>query len=143
MPKVSEEMTRDVVQVSPTDSALDAARKMKSASVGTVIVADQANKPLGVVTDRKLATDVLAEQRDPATTKMSDLSPSDPFTVSQDASVCDAVQSMSNHDLRRMPVVDNQERVVGVLSTADVAKDHAKECERCAENILNITSKYA
>ncbi|HZW57644.1 MAG TPA: CBS domain-containing protein [Nitrososphaerales archaeon] len=143
MPKVSEEMTKDVVRVSPNDTVLDAAKKMKAASVGTVVIADNANKPLGIVTDRKLATDVLAEQKDPATTKVRDLAPSAAFTVSQDADVCDAVQSMSNHDVRRMPVVDNQERVVGVLSAADIAKEHAKECDRCTENILSITSKYA
>jgi len=137
-------MTRDVVKVSLDDSAYKAAKKMSSSNVGTVIITDGSNdKAIGVITDRKLTTDVIAAQRDPYTTSLRELSASSPYTAKEDSEICDVLQMMANHELRRVPVVDNQERVIGVLSVADVAKDHAKNCGRCSDNILTITSKYA
>ncbi|MEX2439600.1 MAG: CBS domain-containing protein [Actinomycetota bacterium] len=112
-------MTEDPQTAQPSSTAEDAARLMEGADVGAIPVMDN-QQLVGLVTDRDLVVRVLAKGADPARTQLRDLITPSPVTVSPDTQLADAQQLMSDHQVRRLPVVKNEE-LVGVLSLGDVA----------------------
>jgi CBS domain-containing protein len=116
-------MTPDPVCCSVSDSATDAARVMAEHDVGPVPVVDsQASKRLvGIVTDRDLAVRVIAEGRSAKTTRLSDIISRNLVTCSPDDDLNVCLERMQSHQLRRIPVVDQNRRIIGVISQADIA----------------------
>jgi CBS domain-containing protein len=78
---------------------------------------------LGVVTDRDLTVRVLAEGRDPANTRVSDVMSSDVQVCTPDDRLVDAIRIIGEENVRRLPVVDRDDRLVGILSMTDVARE--------------------
>src|ERR1700730_16891612 len=140
---VKEVMTERVVKLSENGSAIDAAKKVADENVGTVVVVDGNDNPIGIVTDRKLTTDVLARGMDPSSTKIENVMTRLPLTTRQDSDVCEVIEKMQSNDIRRFPVVDDKQRIVGVISISDIAKEHANNCGDCSNTILEIASRYA
>ena len=116
-------MTRDVACCVPHDSVEHAARMMKNQDVGPIPVVDshESNRLVGIVTDRDLAIKVIAEGGDPRNTRVGDVMTSDPVTCTEDDSVKDAMEAMSGHQVRRIPIVDDDNHIVGIISQADIA----------------------
>jgi CBS domain-containing protein len=115
----------EVVCCRPQASALDAARLMRQKHVGDVVVVSDPERervPLGVVTDRDLAVEVLGNGRDAAHTTLSDLmrSPVVIATDSEDDSV--VVERMRSHGVRRVPVVDERGTLVGIVTLDDLLR---------------------
>ena len=75
-----------------------------------------------MLTDRDIVIKVIAEGRDPATTTAGELAQGKPVTIGADDSVSEAIKTMANHQVRRLPVIDGHE-LVGVISQADVARN--------------------
>ncbi len=136
--KVRESMTKSLVMVNPSATAEDAAKKMLSENVGTVLVLDQGVLK-GLVTDRQITTKVVAAGANPARLKVSEFMTKDPLTFSPDMGICEAAKVMGERGYRRMPVVENN-KPIGILSMADIAA-HAKGCNLCTEGILEEISK--
>jgi CBS domain-containing protein len=104
----------------PGDATLaEAARLMRDADIGDVIVAD-GERPIGVVTDRDIVVRAVAEDQSPADTTVADICTRDLLTVSPDDAVEQAAQLMRQVAVRRLAVVDG-DRLVGVISLGDVA----------------------
>jgi CBS domain-containing protein len=104
----------------PGDATLtEAARLMRDADIGDVIVAD-GERPLGVVTDRDIVVRGIAEEHAPSDTTVADVCTRDLVTVSPDDPVEQAVRLMRQVAVRRLAVVDG-DRLVGVISLGDVA----------------------
>jgi len=118
---------RDVDLAEVGESALDAARRMRERRVGTLLVLNDAERPIGLVTDRDLALRVLAAGRDPATTPVGDVMTPDPRVVSEETRIEDALSLMRSGSVRRLPVVDRQGKLVGILSLDDVLALLAEE----------------
>ena len=116
---VEEIMTHDPRTVDAGDPVIDAARQMRDGDIGDVIVTrdGQVN---GIVTDRDIVIRAIAEGRDPQSTPVSEVCTSDVKTLQPRQSVDEAVQTMREHDIRRLPVVE-QGRPVGILSLGDLA----------------------
>jgi signal-transduction protein with cAMP-binding, CBS, and nucleotidyltransferase domain len=93
---------------------------MRLIDAGTVLVADETERLIGIVTDRDIAIRAVAEGLDPLSTTVGDISSPYPTTVSPGTSVRDAVKLMREHDVRRLPVIEG-ERPVGVVSLGDLA----------------------
>lgn len=110
---------RDVDTVSYGESALDVARRMRDRQVGSVIVVDD-GRPVGIVTDRDLVMRVLAEGRDPRTTRVSEVMTPSPTTIVEDATLETATSYMRHGRFRRLPVVGGDGRVAGVIALDDV-----------------------
>ena len=119
----SELMTWDPAFCLPEDSAVTAAMLMKKHNIGSVpVVNDRIQKGLiGILTDRDLTIRVVAEQRDYYKTNVSDI-------MSENVTACRAsddsdevVAAMAKRQIRRVPVVDNNNRLVGIISQADLA----------------------
>jgi CBS domain-containing protein len=144
MKKCSEVMTQDPVCCLPTDTVSKAAQLMKDEDVGSipVIEDEQTMKLIGIVTDRDLALHVVADERDPGSTLVEDVMTYEVITCRANDDVQKAVDAMSQHQLRRMPVIDGDHRIVGIISQADVAT-RVEKSEEIAEMVKEISQPTA
>jgi CBS domain-containing protein len=118
--KVRDVMTADPVCCTPDTTVMDAARKMRSEDIGDVLVADGDGK-VCIMTDRDIVVRVIAEGRDPASTKLSDVCTTDVATVSPDTPIATALGLMRDNAVRRIPVVEDG-RACGIVSIGDLAE---------------------
>jgi len=121
--KVREIMTPDPVCCTPEDSAQKVARMLCEQNVGSVpVVLDQASRKLvGMITDRDLCCTVIAEGLDPVATRIDRLFTMNPVTCREGENINACEQLMQEHQVRRIPIVDGEERCIGVVSQADLA----------------------
>jgi CBS domain-containing protein len=117
---VRDAMTSSPKTVQPSTTAQDAARLMKSEDVGSLPMVE-ADKLVGVLTDRDLAIRVLAEGKS-TDTAVAEIASKDLVTVDPDQSLEEAARLMAEHQVRRLPVVEEDGRLVGMLAQADVAQ---------------------
>ncbi len=117
---VRESMTPYTTSVDPDTTVLDAARIMRQEDVGSLPVV-QDERVLGIITDRDIATRVVAEGKDPQTQTVAAIASREVVTVGPDQQLAEALQLMARHQVRRLPVVDEGHRLVGILAQADVA----------------------
>jgi CBS domain-containing protein len=117
--QIRELMTPNPVALPGTASVHEAARAMRDAQIGDVIVIEN-NEVCGIVTDRDLVVRILAETKDPATTTLADICSHSLVTVTPTDSVEEAVRLMRTHAVRRLPVVDGGQ-AVGIVSLGDLA----------------------
>ena len=119
----SEIMTTNPECCVPTDSVMTAAQLMKSEDVGPIpIVQDKEEMKLtGIVTDRDLAIKVVAEARDPKTTQIEEVMSEGLVTCRDNDDVRSVLKLMEENQLRRIPVVDKNDRLQGIIAQADVA----------------------
>ena len=128
--RVAEICVRAVVTCRRDTSALDLAALMRERHVGAVVVVDEGESgpiPVGVVTDRDLVVEVMAAGVDPAILRVGDLIVTDLETVAAEELVFDALWHMRRKGIRRLPVVDGQGRLFGVLSADDLTRFLAEQ----------------
>src|SRR3954468_24221362 len=112
--KISEVMTRDVQTIRPDQSAQDAARFMLKADAGSIPVTD-GDRLIGMITDRDIAVRGIARGYGPDT-PVRELMTDDLVVVRVDDSIEDAASKMSEAQVRRLPVIDQDERLCGIVS---------------------------
>jgi CBS domain-containing protein len=117
---IREVMTPDPTTVEPGTSAQDAARKMKSEDVGSLPIVD-GGRLVGMVTDRDLALRLVAEGKS-ADTQVGELGSRELVTIDPQQDLGEAARLMSEHQLRRLPVCEEDGKLVGILAQADVAQ---------------------
>ena len=144
MKTCNEVMTSNPVCCVPNDSVAKAAGLMKSEDIGSIpVIEDEQTKRLvGIVTDRDLALKVVAEGRDPKTTKVEAMMTHNVVTCRADDDLQKALDAMATHQLRRIPVVDNDNKIVGIIAQADVAT-RANQPEKTAEMVMEISQANA
>lgn len=120
--KVKDVMSKNVVAVSADTPVVEAAKKMKEANVGSVVVLDH-NEVKGIVTDRKIVTSVIAENKDPGRERIGNITSKKLVTCDADSDVHDAMMTLGKNRIRRCPVINERKELVGVLSLADIARD--------------------
>src|SRR5688500_8723242 len=118
--QVSEILTRNVETIGPDTSAREAAQRMRSMDVGSLPVCD-GRTLLGMVTDRDLAIRVLAEGRDPNATPVRDAMTPDVTYAFEDDDVQRAADLMKEQQIRRLPVLDREKHLVGIVALGDIA----------------------
>lgn len=107
--------------IEPERTLREAARRMDEENVGClVLVVD--GEPRGVITDRDLALEVFCNGLDPSAVKVGEFSPKLVVTVREDAPLADAARLMAQHAVRRLPVVDDKGRLVGVIASDDIVR---------------------
>ena len=116
-------MTEGCECVNAGETVADAARKLKQLDVGALPICGEDDKLKGMLTDRDIAIKVVAEGKDPSSVTAGELGDGVPVTASVDDSCDDVLQKMSEHQIRRVPVLDEQKKLVGIISQADVAKE--------------------
>lgn len=126
MPKIHEVMITDVVSLESTASVMEAALAMRGADVGFVVM-ESDGQPRGVITDRDITVRVVAEGLDPAQTTLGDVSSQEVVCLTPDQATEDAVRLMRQLAVRRLPVIDEDDRLVGVVSIGDLAVEQDPE----------------
>jgi CBS domain-containing protein len=119
-------MTRTVETVSPETTIKDAATLMKGKDFGSLPVVE-GKKVVGVLTDRDITVRVVAEGRDPASTRLGEVMSKDIVSIRDDSNLQEAERLMHDRQLRRLPVVDAKGELVGYLSLAKVARTESPE----------------
>jgi CBS domain-containing protein len=124
--KVSEVMTRDVQTIRPDQTVREAAGFMLRADAGAIPVAE-GDRLLGMITDRDIAVRGVAEGHGPDT-PVRELMTNDMVCARVDDDVEDAATKMSEAQVRRLPVVDEQERLCGIVSLGDLSRETDIDC---------------
>ena len=128
---VRDVMVKDVVSIDPSASLTDAARRMEDANVGMLPVVED-GKVLGVITDRDIVIRAVAREADPASTAVGDCLSGDAVVARPEWTAQRAMQTMAQAQVGRLPVLDDEERLVGVVTLSSMAfrapdKDEALE----------------
>lgn len=120
MARVAEVMTRGVRTMTPTETVMKAAQAMDELDVGAIPVCEN-DELVGIVTDRDIVLRGVAQGRAPDATPLKDVMSTDTLWCYEDQEVDEVVDVMRDAQVRRMPVVDRQKHLVGILSLGDVA----------------------
>ncbi|MBS1188851.1 MAG: hypothetical protein H6R10_643 [Rhodocyclaceae bacterium] len=132
---IGEFCNREVVIADPATTVLEAAKLMRRHHVGCLVVVESlagARRPVGVVTDRDLVIEVLAQEVAPEKLTVGDLIAGDVATVGTGAGVFDTLHYMREHGCRRMPVVDDSGQVAGIVALDDYVGLFAEELTELA-----------
>ena len=119
--RIRDIMTSNPSTVEPDKTVVDAARIMKQEDAGVVPVTEN-GRLTGMVTDRDIAIRVVAEGKDPQSTTVREVASKDLVTVDPQQDLDEALRLMAQHQVRRLPVVEEDGRLVGVVAQADVAR---------------------
>lgn len=116
-------MTRDPACCTPDTPLREVANLMLERDCGEIPVVDnlQDGKLVGVITDRDITCRAVAAGRNPGTTTASDIMTSDPVTLRPSADLDEAAEKLEQNQIRRLPVVDAQGKILGIVSQADIA----------------------
>ena len=114
-------MTEGAECAGADETLADAARKMRDLGVGALPICGADDRLQGMVTDRDIVVRCVAENGDPSSTRVSELADGKPVTIGADDPVQEALRTMIEHGVRRLPVIDG-DRLVGMVSQADIAR---------------------
>jgi CBS domain-containing protein len=120
---IGELCNREVIVVNRDDSVLSAAQLMREYHVGDVVVVEQrgaARVPVGIITDRDIVVELVATEVDPKTVTVSDTMNGELLTVGEDEQLTELVATMRGKAVRRVPVVDSNHSLVGIVTLDDV-----------------------
>jgi CBS domain-containing protein len=117
---IQDTMTSNPTRVGPTNTAAEAAKIMKAEDIGSLPIVED-DRVVGVITDRDLAIRIVAEGRDTETT-VGDIASKDVVTIDPEQTIDEAARLMAEHQIRRLPVVEEDGRLVGILAQADIAQ---------------------
>jgi CBS domain-containing protein len=115
-------MTRDVSVVSPNDTLQQAAKIMGQIDAGILPVAEN-DRLVGMITDRDIAIRAVGEGKDPVQTRVRDVMTTEVRYVYEDDAISDAADNMAELQVRRLPVISREKRLVGIISLGDIARE--------------------
>jgi CBS domain-containing protein len=126
--KARDVMSTDCTCVGENETVLDAARMLAERDVGSLPICGEDDRLKGMLTDRDIVVKVLAEGKDPGSVRAGELGQGDgeTVTVGADDSIDEALRTMIEHKVRRLPVIDGRE-LVGIVSQADIATNLDEE----------------
>jgi CBS domain-containing protein len=118
--RVADVMVEEVVSIEPSASLTDAARAMEEANIGMLPVV-QDGKVIGVITDRDIVVRAVAQEADPASTAVGDCLSINAIVAHPDWGTEQAMQTMAQAQVGRLPVLDDNDRLVGVVTLSSMA----------------------
>ncbi|MFA9480422.1 CBS domain-containing protein [Phycisphaerales bacterium AB-hyl4] len=122
--QASEMMTTSIHCCTPTTRVADAAKKMKEHDIGAIpiVESESRRKLIGMLTDRDIVVRLVAESMNPLECDVEDAMTGQTFSVTPETSEEEVCQLMEEHQVRRVPVVDNEGNCLGIISQADIAR---------------------
>ncbi|HEX9914236.1 MAG TPA: CBS domain-containing protein [Candidatus Bathyarchaeia archaeon] len=138
--KVSEVMVRDPVKVGPDAPCGHLARLMRDKGIGSVVVVED-GKPIGIVTERDLVHRVMAASMNPDGCTAAQISSRPVVAVSVHTDVEMAIDTMNEYRIRRLVVVDDRDKVAGILTTDDLAKKLREMSEELAVKLMILSQR--
>jgi CBS domain-containing protein len=118
--KIRDVMTSDPRTVEPSATVQDAAKAMRDQDVGPIPIVEDGSLS-GILTDRDIVVRVVAEGKDPSSTTVRDIASRDLVTIDPEQTLDEALRLMAKHQVRRLPVCEEDGRLVGIVAQADVA----------------------
>jgi len=143
---VGEICNREVVITEKSASVVDAARLMRTHHVGDLVVVEEKggrNQPVGIVTDRDIVVEVVAAGVNPDALKVGDIMGSEVATVRESEGLFEALRYMRDKGVRRMPVVDRDGGLVGILTLDDLLSLLAEEMTELAKLVSHERQREA
>lgn len=138
-----EDVARTGVLTAPPDQSVgNLATVMKEENVGSVVIVDDDDSPVGIVTDRDLVLNVLEPREDPSQVTAGDVMADALVTVDPDRGVFDAIEIMHEHSVRRLPIVDSAGAMAGIVTLDDLVRLLAEELETLAEIVESESPPY-
>jgi CBS domain-containing protein len=137
MATAREIMTSGAECVGANETLVDAARKMRDLDIGSMPICGEDDRLKGMITDRDIVVRCVAEGKDPSQVRAGELGQGKPVTIGADDSVEEALRTMAQHKVRRLPVIDGH-RLIGIVSQGDVAKNLPED--RVGELVEAISS---
>jgi CBS domain-containing protein len=119
-------MTGGAECIGVNETLEQAARKMRDLDVGSLPICGEDNRLKGILTDRDIVVRCLADGGDPKSTKAGDLAQGKPVTIGADDTIEEAIRTMQQHQVRRLPVIDGH-NLIGILSQADIARNYPED----------------
>jgi CBS domain-containing protein len=143
--RASQIMTEDPATVTPDTSLPDAAKKMRDLDVGIIPVVEstESSKLQGVITDRDIAIRAVAEGRDAAKTKVSDVMTTEVETCNKNDPIRQVMEVMQREQVRRVPITDREGRLVGIVAQADLAVDLMGERPRSKREVATTLRRVS
>jgi CBS domain-containing protein len=139
--QIAEIMTRDVQLASPKQTVQEAARLMADLDVGAIPVADD-DRLVGTLTDRDICVRAVAAGKNPKQCKVSEVMSAEVKYVFEDETTEDLARNMSTLQVRRMPVLDRDKRLVGIVSLGDLATTSGT-ADETKDAIAGVSEKIA
>src|SRR3954453_18054972 len=126
--KARDIMSDDCTCIGENDRVLDAAKQLAKLNVGSMPICGEDDRLKGMLTDRDIVVKVLAQGKDPSSTRAGELGQGDgkTVTIGADDSIEEALRTMTEHKGARLPVIDGH-RLVGIISQADIARNLDEE----------------
>ena len=125
--KARDIMTPECKCVGENDTVIDAAKQLAELDVGSMPICGEDNRLKGMLTDRDIVVKVLAQGKDPSSTRCGELATQgEVVTIGADDSIDEALRTMTEHKVRRLPVIDGRQ-LVGIVSQADIATNLDEE----------------
>jgi CBS domain-containing protein len=124
--KARDIMTPEAQCVGENDTVLDAAKRLAELGVGAMPICGEDDRLKGMLTDRDIVVKVLAQGKDPGSTTAGELGEGKPVTIGADDTATEALRTMAEHQVRRLPVIDGHD-LIGMVSQADVARNLDEE----------------
>ena len=119
-------MTGGVECIGENETLEEAARKMRDLDVGALPICGEDNRLKGMLTDRDIAVKCVADGGDPRTAKAGQFGEGKPVTIGADDTIEQAIRTMQEHKIRRLPVIEDP-NLVGILSQADIARNYPED----------------
>ncbi len=135
---IGEICVREVIICNRSTDVIEAAELMRRYHVGDLVIVDESGEkrvPVGLITDRDIVTSVIALKIDPTTITVGDLISRDVVVAQEDQGVFETVDRMRAHGIRRMPVVDKEGGLVGIVSVDDLIELLAEELSKVSKLI--------
>jgi len=139
MTTVSQVMTRGVRALSPSATLVAAAQAMDELNVGVIPVCE-GELLVGMVTDRDIVVRGVAQEMDPRTATLAEVMSTHVRTVGEDEDIEDVLATMAENQIRRLPVVDAKDRLIGILSLGDIAAKEPGSDADVAVSLAEISS---
>ncbi len=118
--KVREVMTASPTTIQPSTTVVEAARLMRDEDVGPLPIAE-GDRLVGMLTDRDIVVRAIADNKDPKTTTAGEVASKQLVTIDPEQTIDEAARLMAQHQVRRLPVAEEDGRIVGIVAQADVA----------------------
>ncbi len=134
--QIKEIMSRDVVAISSNESVAKAALKMRDRNVGTIAVIE-GDKLVGLLNDRQITIGVVAAGKDPSKVRVTDVMSKKVVTGTPDMDILDAAKIMGKLHFRRLPVINRERRLQGMVSICDLSRP----LRQFSDSILDELSK--
>jgi CBS domain-containing protein len=137
---IAEFSTKSVITALEGETVFNAAKNMMDRGVGSIVVVDLDKKPIGMVTDRDIALKAVVQGKDPKRTILKEIMTKDIIILSQDRGFFETTKIMSDMGIRRIPIVDHEGKLTGIISLDDLIMVFGEELTNIANAIACGTS---